>query len=348
MENKKVPKITETITIIKGACSENCRVMAEIHRHLVDYGEQLQKLVDSLQKLSNSQTAKLYPTETKYRSDFHNAWIHLSESVLNPTTNFNFFMQTIRFRAADSIRAIHNDYKTKCEELLQKVGESVHNVQTSHHRAQEAHKHYEAAGKAVQDAYNSKSPKLQQLRDEFVKAQNAAVDAHNQANEQRSAMSTSFDQFLSDFETLEQWRFISIREALLKLSSDIERTAYLFSESANDIKEALKERDLTSDSKTISSFKNVKDPEASIGFQCISVPSVSSKFLNMTKAWEKELKEGAKIARAVKDFRGVMNQIDVRIDEQVLVLENQGEYLKCKNVNDCVGLIPADALMIQE
>ncbi|KAH0792586.1 SH3 domain containing protein [Histomonas meleagridis] len=320
--------------------------MSIVHQHLVNNGEKLQKLVEDLQKLSNEPLSKLYPPEGKFRSDLHHTWLRLSKNVINPSSNFNHLMQAIRFRAADNIQITMDEYKSKCEDLLRHALESVHSVKNANEHYREARKQYENAWKAVQEAYDSKSPKLQQLRDEFVKAQNAAVEAHKEFNYQRFSMSTEYDRVLSDFEQIEQWRITSIRETLTKLSNDLERTARLFNDTSKGIKDAINEHDLTTDAKTISSFNDIKEPEASINFQWVTVPPTTSKFLNLSKCWEKDIANGAKIGYATKDFRGVREQIDVRADERVLVLEQVGDFLRCKNINDCVGLVPADVVKI--
>jgi hypothetical protein len=88
----------------------------------------------------------------------------------------------------------------------------------------------------------------------------------------------------------------------------------------------------------------LKDAIASLRYQGIPVPAEAGKFINLTEFFKRELRQRGKLYEVNADFRGGIDYLDVVKSEIVCAIEDGDGVKKCKNINDCVGLVPSSLL----
>lgn len=340
MTDKTITRYNEAGSYIINTSQENLRVMKELLECIQNFGSNIQKIVDSLGKLEI-----IKEHDPKANLQFHNFWVNLAEFDLNPTTNFIFLSQATLLQATVGMNNVISDYEKRSEKIVSKLVQFIKKWKTIYKAAKDAKENYEKAGKAVQEAYNTKSNRLDLCKEEFLKIQAATIETYNSTNHERSNLSTDIEKCLNEFEENEKDRIASLKNVFLTLANDIKKTGELFISSSGSIYHSLNAANLAKDTATITECSNLKNAEASSRYQLIGVPSIASKFLNEEKIWKKEISNGFKVAICINDYHSTLpDHLDIKKGEKVLVVSDKGEFKLCRNINDSIGLIPSKNL----
>jgi hypothetical protein len=323
--------------------SANQKALSDISQYFSDVTVSFEKLVQSLSELPSifDQSGKAHANE----SEFYTFWVELAQKQICPTKNFEEPTRQIRSEVADSLKKTSNDYMQRAQMLVQRGKDLIAKIKASEDANVAAYKAYEAAGKELKEAFNAKSPRLQEIRDNFVKMQEKAIQCHEQNNSARASASLGFEGILSDFEGLEIWRTESIRRALLNFAKAMHSIAVRFSENATEITQSLAEVDPTTDIKNLVFPKDVKNAISDDRFQLIPVLPQASKFVNTSVLFKSDVSKGARLMRAKEDFTGGKDELNVSTDEVVAVICDDGTKALCHNINESEGYLPLSILI---
>jgi hypothetical protein len=242
-----------------------------------------------------------------------------------------------------SLTSNSEEYRGQIDAVIGKAKNSLQRLNAAGDAAKVAHRTYTEAGRAVEAAYASNAGNYQELLKRFGQAQTTAINAHKEWNTVRSTVTTLFAEYLSDFERIEEARTLKLAATLKEFGLALGATAEKFGQAADRIRADLEFSD-DAESKLFEDTNFLKDAAASVRYQAVPVPGEATQFLDMKKFFHAELKAGARLCEATSDFRGGVEFLDVVKSEIVCVVEDRDTVLRCKNVNECVGLVPATLL----
>ena len=332
----------QSIKVITKTMSANKQALGELAQYFGDVSLSFEKL---LQNLSEIHTVFEQPANTPTSdSKFYTFWTELAKNQFCPVKNFDEPTKQIRSDVADSLKSTSNDYTQRARVIIQRGKDMITKIKNSEDANVAAYKAYEAAGKELKEAFNAKSPKLQEIRENFIKMQEKAIQSHEQNNSERAAASLGFESILSDFEGLELWRIESIRRALLNFAKAIQTLAVKFSENATEITQEIEETDPMDDIKNLVFPKDVKNAMADDRFQLIPVLPQASKFVNTTVLFKNDIANGARLMRAKSNFVGGKDELNVSEEEVIAVLSDDGTKALCHNINESEGYVPLSVL----
>jgi hypothetical protein len=243
----------------------------------------------------------------------------------------------------NSLTSISEDYKQQIDAIIQKARDSLHRLLVASDSATATHQAYVDAGKAVEAAYAANSPTYPELLRRFVQLQDAAVTAHRENNSVRGTVTTSFAEYLSDFERIEEGRSARVGRSVKELGEGLTATVEKFGQAATAIRGELEFSD-DSECKLFGDTSFVKDAAASVRYQAVPVPVDVCQTIDMKKFYHAELKAGGKLYQAKSDFHGGVEYLDVLNLEILCAIEDGPEVKKCKNINECIGLVPSSVL----
>ena len=332
----------DSLKVIAKTMTANQQALSELAQYFGDVSLSFEKLVQNLSEIPSifDQSGKAQAEE----STFYTFWTNLAKNQICHVKNFDEPTKQIRSDVAESLKNTSNEYSQRALILVQRGKDMINKIKVSENANTAAYKAYEAAGKELKDAFNEKSPKLPEIRENFIKLQEKAIQSHEQNNSERAAASLGFESILSDFEGLEIWRIESIRRALLNFSKAIHSLAIKFSENATEITQELAEADPTADIKNLVFPKDVKNAIADDRFQLIPVLPQASKFVNTSVLFKNDVSNGAKLMRAKSDFVGGKDELNISEEEVVAVLSDDGTRALCHNINESEGYLPLSIL----
>jgi hypothetical protein len=346
-EKGELPSISRTITILENAAAQNYGALNKIVERLTLVSNALQSAGRRLSVLCTKQGRNSDKSETFLPEVANSEFTKMFESLIEQHVNPRETVQGcsalfVQFQQDWSEFGL--EYKNKADFIFNRFKSSFTTLNDADDRASSLHKSYIKAGVAVKEAYSHNSSKLKDLQEHFVRAQKDAFDAYQQSNLIRNDVSTVFDRTLTDFEHLQRWMFIRVRALLSGFADSIREhlgTAYL-AESNRVIQFCQLQPDC--DAKLFEDTSFMKSAMASPKMQGIPVPVIASKFLDPKLMYGAEIDAGGVVYHVMEDFRGGPNELDVNREEVVVAIEAQGDFVMCKNVNECVGLVPVRIL----
>ena len=337
--------------VIQASYAENSQLLSNMGKYFRLFRGDLSSIITKLINLQNSQleSKKAQNPQEFIDSDFSRYWLEIKDHGLDPVMNFEYMDKDLSLILANSLDGILREYKDKMEAVLKSAHSSIQKMESIKKQYDNAHKAYMQSGANLRNAYdNHAQQKLQQLRDEFMKNQKNAIAMNRRVNEQQSSFCDEFESFLSDFEQIEQWRTEHLKMFFKELAGNVERSAALFHASATQVEFNAKRMDPDSDSKMINQDVGLKQCKCSPVFQIIPIMPIASNFLDPNVVFEKEINEGGRIAKSKSQFRGNQNQLDITPNELLVVLREEDDQYVCKNINECIGLVPKDIIEFSE
>ena len=276
------------------------------------------------------------------------SWSKLQEP-LNLSTLFHFMAEDIKLTLDKKLQTFINEYKRDYDELFKKIDLNIKKQKEAEKLAKDAHDKYMKLGNDVQQAYNNNQmDKVAKLREEFVKAQDTAVELHKSLNGRTLLSCTLFEQSLSNYEKLERKRIETVKSVYAELINRINVISDFYNAKAELISTFTKDFDPKSESEKLKSMVQAKNSLCNQVFQPINVSPQITKFLDLNHVFKEEITKGGKIVIATNDFSGDENQLSVSKDEHLVTIQEEGDQFLCKNINDLVGLVPKSVLQFVE
>jgi hypothetical protein len=350
MTSFRCPDYTETVRIIESTAAQNFGFMRKVCEFVNSYVDTIRHTHDDLAPLTAEAVLarvegkiadREFPAVTN--SDFSRCWrTLLREQTLNPKIPIGEAWKVLnRFLVAITLTA--QDYRGKCDSIVVKANESLTKLKAAADAAASAHKSYVECGQAVETSDGQQGSSHPELCRKFAQVQTIAVEKHKEYNAMRGTVTTEFAEYLTDYEQAEETRCSTWGKIHRDFAKDLETVAASFEAAAESVEKSLAWTD-DSETKLFDDSSFLKNASASTKFQSIVVPGIASAYLDMRKFFTADIKEGKQLFQATADFNGGVDQLDVVNGEVLLVLEDVGQAKRCKNINECVGLVPAAVL----
>lgn len=339
----------QAFEVIKENYSKSLIMLQKIREYFLEFNKKVDTIYQSIQSTREA----IVGLETKNvkipsTAESPSYWLRLEET-LNMSSIFHFMADDIKMALDKKLISFINEYKKEYEELLKKAEDNLKKQKESEEQAKAAHDRYMKLGNDVQTAFdNNEMDKIAKLREDFVRAQDAAVVTHKNLNGRTLLSCTLFEQTLSTYEKLERKRVDTVKSFYTELLNRISYISQFFEANAMSIKMTTKDFDPSNEAKLLKEKIYMKDSLCNQVFQPIHVSNRITKYLDIPRIFKDEISKGGKIVIATSDFNGNEDQLSVCKDEHLVTIEEQGEQYLCKNINDLVGLVPKSFLEFVE
>lgn len=331
--------------VIKKNYSKSMETLQNIRAYLMEFSDKINIVhlsIEAIQKGFQGLEDKQSVISNQANSSSY--WSNLQEP-LNLSTLFKFMAEDIKLILDKKLQVFITGYKKDYDELLKKIELNIQKQKEAEKQAKNAHDKYMKLGNDVQTAYdNHQMEKVTKLRDEFVKAQDIAVEMHKNLNGRTLLSCTLFEQSLSIYEKLEKKRIDTIKTIYTELVNRIKVISDLYNAKAELISTFSKDFDPKNESEKLKSLIDVKDSSCNPIFQPIIVSPQITKYLELDHVFKDEISQGGKIVTVINDYKGDKNQLTVCKDEHLVTIKEDGDQYLCKNINDLVGLVPKSVI----
>lgn len=332
----------QVFEVIKANRSKSVEILQKTRDYFMEFSDKINTVHISIEEIQKGFQG--IEDKQSIQQNSSSYWSKLEEP-LNLSTLFKFMAEDIKLVIDKKLSNFVTEYTRDYDELLRKIETNINNQKEAEKEAKDAHVKYMKLGTEVQAAYdNNQTEKLPKLREDFVRAQNIAVDLHAKLNGKTLLLCTLFEQSLSTYEKLERKRIETTKAVYEELVNRIRVISDLYNAKAELISAFTKDFNPNSESEKLKSLINLKDSECNPILQPIIVSPQITKYLDLEHVFKDEISKGGKIASVVNNFKGEVNQLSVCKGEHIVAIKEDGDQYLCKNINDMVGLVPKSVI----
>lgn len=344
------PSYSTMLDSIRIACTNNYKILLCVYEYALGFRKALGNLKATADELTYEKLSAQFPkipdeltsvVNAKFTEILH----ELMERGFKPSPAFDIAISSFD-KLSYNIGSLAEEYESRTKEIIAKGERTLETLQEATDAAAVAHEHYVQAGESLKTAFAQKSSRLQEYRTAFQAAQKHAVDLHNKMNNIRGLVTTEFGEALTDFEATEVWRVENWSSAFGGFADSLNEMAGILFSMNNVITRIIDEG--KEDIAELYDTGFLKNAAASPRYQTVTVPSIASKWLDMEKFFQSDIKAGGVLYRANQDFKGNHEQLDVKKDEVFVCLENRGDQAWCKDINESKGLLPLSVMELVE
>lgn len=317
----------EAISSIQALFKHHIQQIDELDKYFTWFCNEVNGMAPKLEKISSPPNyVGTKPEQTNLRSK----WEDIVYTKMNPSKAAGVLSVEINELLTKTIKTMKDYYSGHQTAILQAIKPAL----TAYNSAKKAKKStYADYQKAAETGKN------------FQQKQNEALAAHNKYNQAKIEFTTAMEQFYTDFEILEVWRYGQYQMILLRFANAYEQFANVLRTSSLEAKQKLNAISLDTDTDAFTeSLNQIRDVLANEDFQIIPVNGLQSKYINLKKLFKDDFKK-YKLMQLSESFSGVKDQLCCQAQEIVFLMESQGQYSKCKTINGCIGLIPTRILV---
>jgi hypothetical protein len=236
------------------------------------------------------------------------------------------------------------EYNSRMESLLQKLTASLSSLDESRSRFWEAYPRYIKARTDVIAAYDAKSPDLSDAQHAFMSAHKAAFGTHTLMNELTAQAAKVIELGLTEYEEIEQWRFRTLQECIMKLGAWCQRFSGEVQQGMTAYSDVGKLIPPDPKLDEIMSCATLQKPDADDAFALLRLDPRITMFLDKSQMFLEEQRRGLKLYRTLKSVVGKGDGLSVWVGEVVCALSVTGTEITAVNINGSKGKVPSAAL----
>lgn len=366
-ENPNYSTYTECKTIFKESQDQTIENYNQLKLYFDNLARIYGKFVSSIQKFEaeflpkgekGAQTPKFTPS--KYDPDYctviGQAFPKLASSVLMQEAAFQSIASKLSVKLPEKLQNDCDVYKRDFVGLYKQFNEALDSVAALRKVYDSKHDRYFQAGDAVKEVIKKKksASAINKHKSEFKKAKQDALEAHKKLTQGTADASVKLEKIISEFEDLEKNRALNMKlfveeisQALFDFSDQIVQGKAEFINELNHLKYDQDLSILLQDVPTSQPFNVHQQAETADCFQLVRINPLIGTFLKPEDLFPTEVGEGKRVLRGTQNYKGVDDRLDLVAGELVVVLDEgdpNGEFYRCKNVNDSIGLLPKNLL----
>lgn len=367
-KNIDFTRYSELVVILQQTKDREIANYMQLKKYLEGLSTNYSHLIATIQKfqceyLPKSDKSAVTPKfsqkyDTEYSSEVGKAFHKLASSTLMEEKSLHAILDKINGPIMSKLDSDIAQYDSSFNNLLKIFKETLETPKKLLKSYMAKHQKYFEAGDKVKDLITSKKSgnAIKKAKADFIAAKKAAVAEYNELRLSSAKCSGEIERIISSFEDLERNRSISMQHILNLISTELlddASTELVLGKSfiVSELRSLSFENDrktLTAELHTSSPISLSQNPEASDNFQLVKVNPVICQYLKPEQLFKHDLQQGRKAMRVRHDIDGIGHKLKAIQGECVIVLEDvviKGEhFFKCKNINESVGLIPANAL----
>lgn len=273
-------------------------------------------------------------------SEIGKAFNGLVTSSIVPFSSIQLTSTLIRDTATVRLDEDSKEYDQKFTEILDNFKSALDSYNDTRTKYDNDYKSYVQAG----DTVKSKGANNKKLLDAFFKAKKAALDSHQQLENVTAETSMKMEQILTEYEDLELWRAERMQVFLTLLCEIFTKISFNISEDKSELYSAVHHIPIQNDASVLTDFNFLPPPESDSKYQTICINTVITHVLKPDQLYPDDIKEHRPIFKVTRDHDGPRHHLHVRAGDLIVGLSEDGDFYRCKDVNECIALVPKSIL----
>lgn len=234
------------------------------------------------------------------------------------------------------------DYHVKSANLVQKFEGQLQILEDAKSRYEAAYSQYNDQGFLFQQSGKGDRAIVEEGKRALREKRIIAKNAHEVYVGELDVINDSMESLMTDFEALEISRIKQLKDLLTNLAHVLRRVALVINEHPIQLKDAIQRIDFKADYNLIKPPPSFRAPLSDDSNRIGSVPTSISLILTPVDLFPDDIAAKKTILVATKDFEPAYGELSTISGEFLVLLEEDGERLKVKNVNGSVGFLPAN------
>ena len=336
---------SEIPIIIEQAVKKNQHIASTLREYIIQFSGDFSQLKEKLQKLSTdplvSQEKKPdKKEEEEFHSELFKAFPNIVVNHLLQLSSYEKAATELKKFACNKIASSANEYTSRCKALKQKFNDELAHYDSVKQKNDSASFEMKDAGIKLQNAEKNGEQNLAPLQKKFVAARDKAMSVYQSCSEEIESITMNMESLLTQFESIEVWRANQLKEILLDFSKTLFNIANNFVVGSSEMSMAVSEIPIELDSHVIARFDQFRPAETDDFFQVWAVNPLVTKYLSKQYLFPNEIANGAQLFVIKEDYRGPAGHLNGHEGEIVCGIEQRGDCVFCKNINESEGLLP--------
>lgn len=339
-----------------------------LKKYLEGLSSSYSRLVNTIQKFqyeylpkSDKQavTPKFSPKyDNEFSTEIGKAFHKLASSTLMEENGFRAILNKINGPIMSKLDSDLAQYDNDFNSILKNLKENLEAPKKIIKSYMAKHQKYFEAGDKVKELINAKKSAnaIKKAKAEFIAAKKAAIAEYNELRISGAKYSGEVERLISAYEDLERNRSINMQLLLNLISTELlDDASTEFVQGKSFIVSELRSLSFENDNKLLTAELHTnppislsQDPEASDSFQLVKINPAICTIMKPELLFKHDYEEGRKAMRVKYNINGIGHELKAIQNEYVIILDEEvikGEhFFKCKNINESIGLIPANAL----
>ncbi|KAH0791767.1 SH3 domain containing protein [Histomonas meleagridis] len=267
------------------------------------------------------------------------AFPHIASTSLAQIPAFTFTSTILKEEATQKLEHDLHEYDTKFTEILDTYQKALDTYTEARNKYDKDYKAYVQSGESARNKGNKK------LVDVFVKAKKTALESHAALESVTAETSLKMEQILTEYEDLEMWRSDKMQQFILNLAETLKKVATKLSEGKAEFFTAIHHVPINEDVNKLKDFSFMPSAEADPKYQMIYINPAITHLLKPEQLYPDDVKQGKAIYKLKRDYtEGPRTHLKAKCGDLVVGVGEEGDCFLCKDVNECVALIPKTAL----
>ena len=340
---------SEIPMILEQAATKNQHIATALKQYILQFAGDFTELKDKLSKLATDplvdpEKRQENKDDQEFHSELFKAFPYIAIDHLLQIPSYEVASEKLKKYAEAKISQSAAEYTQRNSSLRQKFEDELKNYAKIKKMNDDANNAYKDAGFLLQQAEQKKDPNLADFQKKFVEARTKAIEANQQACQQVEGVTQNMESLLTQFEELEKWRGDELKGILLSFSSTLIEIANNFVIGSSKMNDAVSEIPMVLDSHVIARFESFRTAETDDFFQVWPVNTLVTKYLDSNFLFQADVAKGCQLFVCKEAYIGPSGHLNCQEGEIVCGLEQKGDCVLCKNINESVGLLPKSIL----
>lgn len=273
-------------------------------------------------------------------SELGKAFNNLASTTIVPIPSLSLTSSLIKDTAITRIDEDCKEYDQKFTEILDNFKQTLKSYSDTRTKYDNDYKSYVQAG----DTVKAKGSNNKKLLDAFFKAKKTALDSHLQLENITAETSMKMEQILTEYEDLELWRAERMQQFLTTLCDIFNKISQKVLEGKTELYSAVHHIPIQNDANMLTDFNFIPPAEADNKYQTICINTVITHVLKPEQLYPDDIKEHRPIFKVTRDYDGPRLHLHVKSGDLIVGLSEEGDFYRCKDVNECIALVPKSIL----
>ena len=351
-ENLSYP---ESLKVMKSVKSESERIFSRINQYFDGLALKFTVFAQGQQQqqpINRTRANTVQPKSSSISHDLDNRpslekSVTFSELLTNRICAFENAGIRLKEEFSSTITQKSIEYSSKMKEMIDKAEDALNSFEQAKKRRNEAYEKYQQAAETLKSNYNNKGM-LPSLKNAFLQAQKDAVDTHTNMNEVAAQTTMKMEGAMSEFEDIERWRSEALKEIISKFinwANKFNQELATENNALEELKNKLPNKDRIM---SILNISSIPTPSTEIDYQIFPINPLFSKVIPKKDLYKDEVGKGAKLYRVKQDVKLGGQYVNLVQDEIVAGLEDRGNDIYIRNINECEGLAPKNSLELYD
>lgn len=329
----------------------------QLKTYLLTFTENLETLASELQRLDTDFDLKIKEIEGQRKKENEanksqptQVGVLFSKQIgklITQTKAFQFASGELKSNTISVIDQLIQDYHSNSVQIIQKFQNVLKEYDTVINEDEKIQANYKlAANNYIQAKSSKKEHQIRKTKNEYEKARLAAINSHSNKVDRAARTSLHLESILTEFENLEKYRINKTNEILNNFSEALFSAGAEFVTGKSELYASVKCINPDAESETLEKEVTIRSASVNDQYQPFRLPQEVTLILPESELFPEDIRKGRKFVKASKDYKGPPDHLEV-IKDEVLLAEDRvvDGMVMCQNVNESIGLLPAEILI---